>query len=135
MAKKLYVGNLGANVDKDTLVEWFSAHGTVESAHIIIDRETGQSRGYGFVEMSTDEEASAAEQALNGKEIDGKALKVAEAVSKPKPQGRGGGRGGFGGRGPRRGGPGGGRPGGGGGRPGGRSRFGDSGGGGGRPRY
>lgn len=127
MAKKLYVGNLSPDIDKDTLVEWFSAHGTVQSAHIIMDRDTGQSKGYGFVEMAADEEAEAAKEALNGSEHSGNAIKVSDAnPPKARPQGRGGrpgGGGGGGGRGPRRGGPGGG--GGGGGR-----RFGGGGGGG-----
>lgn len=135
MAKKLYVGNLSAGVDEGMLTDWFSAHGTVESAKIITDRETGVSRGYGFVEMGSDEEAKAAIEALNGSEQGGSAIKVSEAnPPKMRPQrGGGGGRGGFRGRGgPRRSGGG---PGGGGG---GRSRFGGGGGGGGgggRPRY
>lgn len=125
MAKKLYVGNLSANVDEGMLTDWFSAHGTVESAKVITDRDTGVSRGYGFVEMGSDTEAQAAMEALDGTEQAGSAIKVAEAnPPKMRPQRGGGGRGGFRGRGgPRRSGGGGG----------GRSRFGGSGGG--RPRY
>ncbi len=141
MAKKLYVGNLSAGVDEGMLTDWFSAHGTVESAKVITDRDSGVSRGYGFVEMSSEEEAKAAIEALDGSEQGGVAIKVAEAnPPKMRPQrggSGGGGRGGFRGRGgPRRGGSGGGGGGGGGG---GRSRFGGGGsgggGGGGRPRY
>jgi RNA recognition motif-containing protein len=115
MAKKLYVGNLNYDVDADTLTAWFSAHGTVESANIVNDRETNRSRGYGFVEMATEEEAQAAIEALNGTEHGGRAIKVAEAnPSKPRSGGGGGGRrfgsggGGGGGRGRRFGGGGGG---------------------------
>ena len=131
MAKKLYVGNLSASVDEGMLTDWFAAHGTVESAKIITDRETGVSRGYGFVEMGSDDQAQAAIDALDGTEQAGSAIKVAQAnPPKMRPQRGGGGRGGFRGRGgPRRGGRG---PGGGGGR----SRFGGGGGGGGgRSRY
>ena len=133
MAKKMYVGNLSYDVDADTLTTWFSAHGTVESAHIVSDRETNQSRGYGFVEMSSEEEAKAAIEALNGTEQSGRAIKVSEA-NPPKQRGGGGGRrfgGGGGGR------PGGNRGGGGGGRPGGNRGGGGGygGGGGGRRSY
>lgn len=96
MAKKMYVGNLSYDVDVDTLKTWFSAHGTVTSANIISDRETNQSRGYGFVEMSSEEEAKAAIEALNGTEQDGRALKVSEA-NPPKNRGGGGGGRRFGG--------------------------------------
>jgi RNA recognition motif-containing protein len=133
MAKKLYVGNLSPNVDEGMLTDWFSAHGTVESAKIITDRETSQSRGYGFVEMSTDEEAKAAIEALNGSEQAGSTIKVVEAnPPKMRPQRGSGGRGGF--RGGQGGGP---RRGGSGGSGGGRGRYsgGGGGGGGGRPRY
>lgn len=114
MAKKMYVGNLSYDIDSDTLTAWFSAHGTVESAHIVTDRETGRSRGYGFVEMATEQEAQAAIEALNETEHDGRAIKVSEA-NPPKSRGPRGGGGGGGGR--RFGGPGGGgrRSGGGGG--------------------
>lgn len=127
MAKKLYVGNLNYDIDADHLTEWFSAYGTVEHAHIVKDRETDKSRGYGFVEMSTEEEAQAAVEGLNGADKGGRELKVAEAnPPKAKPQ-RGGGRrfGGGGGGGGHRGGPRGGSGGGGGGG----RRFGSGGGG------
>ena len=94
MAKKMYVGNLSYDVDADTLTAWFSAHGTVESVHIVSDRETGRSRGYGFVEMSTEEEAKAAIEALNETEHDSRAIKVAEANPPKSRRPRGGGGGG-----------------------------------------
>ena len=96
MGKKLYVGNLSYNVDNAALEEWFVEHGTVESANVITDRATGRSKGFGFVEMSNDDEAQAAMSALDGKDFGGRAIKVNEA----KPQvnrGGGGGRGGYGG--------------------------------------
>jgi RNA recognition motif-containing protein len=96
MATKLYVGNLSFKTTGDSLRDLFSQAGTVESASIIEDRETGRSRGFGFVEMATPEEAAAAIERFNGKEIDGRALTVNEA--KPKTdRGGGGGRGGYGG--------------------------------------
>jgi cold-inducible RNA-binding protein len=95
MSTKLYVGNISFNTSNQDLIEMFSASGTVESANIIEDRETGRSRGFGFVEMASKEEAEAAIAALNGKEIDGRALKVNEA----KPREDRGGYGGGGGRG------------------------------------
>jgi RNA recognition motif-containing protein len=99
MGKKLYVGNLSYDVDSSTLQSLFSAHGTVESAEIISDRDTGRSKGFGFVEMSSEAEAQAAIAALNGVENNGRALTVNEA--KPRENrsggGGGGGRGGFGG--------------------------------------
>ena len=94
MGKKLYVGNLGYGVTDNDLLKMFEAHGTVESAQIIMDRDTGRSKGFGFVEMKTDQEAQAAIAALNGKDMDGRALSVNEA--KPRSEG---GRGGAGGRG------------------------------------
>jgi RNA recognition motif-containing protein len=109
MGKKLYVGNLSYEVDSSALESLFSAHGTVESAQIITDRDTGRSKGFGFVEMSSEEEAQAAISALNGQEHGGRALTVNEA--KPKENrggGGGGGRGGYGGGGGGRGGYGGG---------------------------
>jgi cold-inducible RNA-binding protein len=93
MGKKLYVGNLGYGVSDSDLLTMFGAHGTVESAQIIMDRDTGRSKGFGFVEMKTDQEAQAAIAALNGKDMDGRALTVNEA--KPRAEG---GRGGAGGR-------------------------------------
>jgi RNA recognition motif-containing protein len=110
MGKKLYVGNLAYGVSDSDLQQMFEAHGTVESAQVIMDRDTGRSKGFGFVEMGSDQEAQAAIAALNGKESDGRALTVNEA--RPK-EGGGGGRGGSGGGG--RGGYGGGGGGGGGG--------------------
>jgi|SRR5947209_1312414 RNA recognition motif-containing protein len=118
MSTKLYVGNISFNTSNQDLIDLFSSSGTVTSANIIEDRETGRSRGFGFVEMSSSEEANAAIAALNGKEVDGRALKVNEA--KPQSNDRGGYGGGGGGRGGR-GGSGGG--GGGGGYGGGRNRW------------
>ena len=94
MGKKLYVGNLSYGISDSTLEQMFSAHGQVQSAQVIMDRDTGRSKGFGFVEMGTDEEAQAAIAAMNGKEVEGRALTVTEA--RPKESG-GGGRGGFGG--------------------------------------
>jgi RNA recognition motif-containing protein len=96
MGKKLYVGNLSYEVDNAALEQLFGAHGTVESAQIIMDRDTGQSKGFGFVEMGSDAEAQAAIAALNGKEHGGRALKVNEARPKEKRTGGGGGGGGGG---------------------------------------
>ena len=110
MGKKLYVGNLAYGVSDGDLQQMFEAHGTVQSAQVIMDRDTGRSKGFGFVEMGSDQEAQAAIAALNGKEVDGRSLTVNEA--RPK-EGGGGGRGGSGGG---RGGYGGGRGGSGGGR-------------------
>ena len=103
MAKKLYVGNLSYEVADSDLQNLFTPHGTVQSAQVIMDRDTGRSKGFGFVEMGSDQEAQAAIAALNGKEVGGRALTVNEA----RPKEGGGGRGGFGGGG--RGGQGGGR--------------------------
>ena len=91
MSTKLYVGNLSFRTTGDDLKEAFSAAGTVESASIIEDRETGRSRGFGFVEMATPEEAAAAIEQFNGKDLGGRNLTVNEA--RPKAD-RGGGRGG-----------------------------------------
>ena len=98
MGKKLYVGNLTYGVTDSTLQQMFEPHGTVQSAQVIMDRDTGRSKGFGFVEMGSDQEAQAAIAALNGQEVDGRALTVNEA--RPKPEG-GGGRGGSGGGGGR----------------------------------
>ena len=96
MGKKLYVGNLGYDVTDADLSQMFSQHGTVASAVVITDKATGRSKGFGFVEMSTEQEAQGAIAALNGKESGGRPLTVNEA--KPRPEGGGrGGRGGFGG--------------------------------------
>lgn len=97
MSKKLYVGNLGYGVTNSDLSKLFEPHGTVESAQVIMDRDTGRSKGFGFVEMKTPEEAQAAIAALNGQDADGRALKVNEA--KPREEGsRGGSGGGYGNR-------------------------------------
>ena len=96
MGKKLYVGNLDYGVTDSDLERMFAAHGTVESAQVIMDRDTGRSKGFGFVEMKTDQEAQAAIAALNGAQSGGRSLTVNEA--KPR-EDRGGGRGGSGGRG------------------------------------
>ena len=113
MGKKLYVGNLPYSVTDSRLEEIFAAYGTVTSAQVIMDRDTGRSKGFGFVEMSNDNEAQAAIDALNLASVDGRNLTVNEA--RPKTQGGGGGGGGYGGGGGRRGGGGGGGYGGGGG--------------------
>src|SRR5688500_4026083 len=105
MSTKLYVGNLSFNTSTQDLEQMFGESGTVQSANIIEDRDTGRSRGFGFVEMSSKEEAQAAIASLNGKEVDGRALTVNEA--KPREDrggGGGGGRGGYGGGGGGRGG-------------------------------
>ena len=104
MGSKLYVGGLPYSATEQQLSETFGAHGTVASAKIISDKFTGQSRGFGFVEMSSDAEAQAAITALNGTEMGGRTLTVNEA--KPQEPRSGGGGGGYGGGG------GGGRPGG-----------------------
>jgi len=98
MSTKLYVGNLSFNTSTSDLEQMFAESGTVQSANIIEDRETGRSRGFGFVEMSSNEEAKAAITALDGKEVDGRNLKVNEAKPQEKRSGGGGGgRGGYGG--------------------------------------
>ena len=99
MGKKLYVGNLGYDVKDEDLSQLFSQHGTVESANVIMDRMTSRSKGFGFVEMSSDQEAQAAIAALNGKENAGRALTVNEAKPREERPGGGsrGGRGGGGG--------------------------------------
>ncbi len=79
MGKKLYVGNLPYSVSDSDLQQMFEAHGTVVSAQVIMDRDTGRSKGFGFVEMSSDAEAQAAIAALNGKESGGRSLTVNEA--------------------------------------------------------
>jgi len=89
MAKKLYVGNLAYTVSNTELEQMFAAHGTVQSAQVIMDRDTGRSKGFGFVEMGNDQEAQAAIAALNGQQSGGRALTVNEA--KPR-EDRGGGR-------------------------------------------
>lgn len=93
MAKKIYVGNMSFDTDEEKLRETFTPFGTVESVNIIMNRDTGRSKGFGFVEMSTDEEAKAAISGLDGKEVDGRQLKVNEAREKQESRGGGGGRG------------------------------------------
>lgn len=104
MGSKLYVGNLGYGVTSSDLQQMFEPHGAVQSAQVIMDRDSGQSKGFGFVEMSSSSEAQAAIGALDGQQRDGRAIKVNEA--KPKESrsssGGGGGRGGYGGGGSRR---------------------------------
>ena len=118
MGSKLYVGNLSYNTTSSELEQMFGPHGTVQSAEVIQDRDTGRSKGFGFVQMGSDSEAQAAVTAMNGQQQDGRALTVNEA--KPREDrgggGGGGGRGGYGG----------------GGGGGGRGGFGGGGGGGGR---
>src|SRR5256885_17096863 len=96
MGRRLYVGNLAYTMNNSSLEQLFAAHGTVVSAEVIMDRDTGRSKGFGFVEMGSDHEAQAAIQALNNAEVEGRNLTVNEA--RPKTEG-GGGRGGFRGRG------------------------------------
>src|SRR5687767_7094144 len=121
MGRKIYVGNLSYEVDSSELQQMFAPHGNVTSAEIVADKMTGRSRGFGFVEMGSDEEAQAAIAALNGQQHGGRALTVNEAKPREDRGGGGGGRGGYGG--------------GGGGGGGGRDRGGYGGGGGGRGRY
>src|SRR5438094_10068871 len=90
MGKKLYVGNLGYGVSDSDLLKMFESHGTVQSAQVIMDRDTGKSKGFGFVEMNSDQEAQAAIAALNGQDSNGRALTVNEA--RPREE-RSGGRG------------------------------------------
>ena len=97
MGRKLYVGNLPYSATEQSLREAFAASGTVDSVSLITDRDSGQSKGFGFVEMATDAEAQAATQAMNGQTLDGRQIKVNEA--KPKGSGGGGGGGGGGARG------------------------------------
>jgi len=100
MGKRLYVGNLTYGTSDENLRELFEQHGQVVSAQIIMDRDTGRSKGFGFVEMSNDQEAQAAITALNGQAIDGRPLTVNEARPKADSgHGGGGGGGGGGGRG------------------------------------
>jgi RNA recognition motif-containing protein len=99
MGRKLYVGNLPYSATEQSLREAFAASGTVDSVSLITDRDTGQSKGFAFVEMATDGEAQAATQNMNGKMLDGRQIKVNEAKPRENRGGGGGGgnRGGFGG--------------------------------------
>jgi len=100
MGKKLYVGNLAYSVTDGSLEQMFAVHGSVQSAQVIMDRDTGRSKGFGFVEMGSDQEAQAAITALNGQQVDGRNLTVNEA--KPREDRGSRGRGGYGGGGGRR---------------------------------
>ena len=93
MGKKLYVGNLAYSVGTSDLEQLFETHGTVQSAQVIMDRDSGRSKGFGFVEMGSDQEAQAAITALNGKDVDGRNLTVNEARPR-EDRGSGGYRGG-----------------------------------------
>ena len=97
MGKKLYVGNLTYGVANSDLEKMFEPFGRVESAQVIMDRDTGRSKGFGFVEMGSDQEAQAAIAALSGKEVEGRQLTVNEAKPREDRGGGGGGRGGGGG--------------------------------------
>ncbi|HJR07454.1 MAG TPA: RNA-binding protein [Pyrinomonadaceae bacterium] len=104
MSMKLYVGNLNFKTSGEDLQELFGQVGTVESASVVMDRDTGRSRGFGFVEMATKEEGEAAIAQFNGKEFNGRNLSVNEARPREDRGGGGGGRGGYGGGGGRGGG-------------------------------
>ncbi len=117
MSAKLFVGNLSFKITENDLQDAFAAHGTVVEANLMMDRVSGRPRGFGFVTMSTPEEAQKAIDALNGKELDGRALTVNIARPREERPGGGGGRREFGGGG------------------GGRREYGGGGGGGGRGRY
>jgi len=97
MGSKLYVGNLSYNTTSSDLEQLFAAHGTVQSAEVISDRDTGRSKGFGFVQMGSEGEAEAAIAAMNGQEVDGRALTVNQAKPREdRPRGGGGGgRGGY----------------------------------------
>ena len=95
MGRKLYVGNLPYSADQESLTEIFGRCGTVDSVNVIADRDTGRSKGFGFIEMSSDSEAQKAIQELNGADCDGRPMTVNEA--KPEKKRPGGGRGGYGG--------------------------------------
>lgn len=95
MGKKLYVGNLSFTVDEATLTSMFTVHGNVESAKVIVDRDSGRSKGFAFVEMSSDSEASAAIEKLNGTEQFGRSINVTEAKPMEPRDNRGGGSRGF----------------------------------------
>ena len=105
MGRKLYVGNLTYGVTDSALEQMFAAHGTVQSAQVIMDRDTGRSKGFGFVEMGSDQEAQTAIAAMNGKDVGGRTLTVNEAKPREDRGGGGGGggrSGGYGGGGGRR---------------------------------
>jgi RNA recognition motif-containing protein len=98
--KNIFVGNLSFNTTEDTLRSMFDSYGAVQRVNIVTDRDTGQARGFAFVEMGVDAEGDAAINGLNGRDLDGRALNVNEA--RPKTEGGGGNRGGGGGRGGKR---------------------------------
>ncbi len=102
MGKKLYVGNLSYDVSSSDLEQLFAAHGSVDSADVIMDRDTGRSKGFGFVEMSSNDEADAAISALDGNDFNGRSIKVNEARPRASSGGGGGRQGGGGGGGGRR---------------------------------
>lgn len=93
MGKKLYIGNLSYNIDSNRLIDLFTQCGTVDSANVIMDRDSGRSKGFAFVEMSGDQEAKSAIEKFNGMEVDGRAMNVSEA--RPQAPRTGGGGGGF----------------------------------------
>jgi len=95
MGKKLYVGNLPFSATEELLIDTFSQCGTVETAKLITDRDTGRSKGFGFVEMSSDAEAQEAIEKFDGQDCEGRAMKVNEAKPMEPRRGGGGGRGGF----------------------------------------
>jgi RNA recognition motif-containing protein len=140
MGNRLYVGNLSFHTTTDVLRQAFASAGEVTDAHVVTDRETGRSRGFGFITMADEQQAQAAISAMNGADLDGRPLRVNEAEERPQRGGGGGGGGGFGGGGGGRGGGGGGfggggRGGGGGGGYGGGGGGGGGGRGGGRDRW
>lgn len=98
MGNKIYVGNLPYSVNDESLSNHFSSFGTVQSARVITDRETGRSKGFGFVEMGSDDEAASAIEQLNGQELDGRRITVSEARPQAPRENRGGGNRGGGGR-------------------------------------
>jgi RNA recognition motif-containing protein len=103
MASKLFIGSLAWATNDDSLKDFFASAGTVVSASVIMDRETNRSKGFGFVEMSSDEEAKKAIEELNGKDLDGRAIVVSEARTREeRPRGNGGGYSGGGGGGGQR---------------------------------
>lgn len=94
MAKKIYVGNMNYNTTEDTLRQLFAQFGEVVSVNVITDRYTGRAKGFGFVEMASEDAARSAMAALNGKDVDGRQLKVNEANDRPRDNNRSGGAGG-----------------------------------------
>lgn len=97
MGKKIYIGNLSYNVDDQGLTDLFSQYGEVETARIVMDRDSGRSKGFAFVEMSSDSQATEAIEKLNGTDFSGRSINVSEAKPMAPKENRGGSRGGFGG--------------------------------------